>query len=399
MSAPEAVACLQNSPVLFKNPAPIPATALTVLDVDLNAIAHNYHFVVRHIGSTCLCAPVVKANAYGLGMIPVAKRLFHEGARSFFVATPEEGFRLRAALPFVSIYVLSGLWREAAPAFANARLTPVLSNMEALGLWKQEAALLQTQLPSLFQVDTGLVRLGFSASEMEELGNQAWRYEGLSVDALLSHLACAYQPGHPYNLEQRARFEAIRQTFPKTQGSLAGSGALFQDRSYLYDMVRPGRILYGSTFTAPDFFVSNVRPAVTLRARILQVQDVPKGQSVGYDQTFYAERPLRLATLGIGYADGYFRSLSNKASGFIGEHPVPVVGRVSMDLMTVDVTDLPESLAHPGTWVTLIGGPITVDDVADLAGSISWEVLTRLGGRPFFRYHGDIETESIFRNE
>lgn len=372
------------------SPASIPSTASVVVEVDLDAIAHNYHFVDKHIGPTCLCAPVVKANAYGLGMIPVATRLFFEGAHTFFVATIEEGLKLRAALPRIHIYVLNGMWPDVIPEMAHARLMPVLSSFPHLKGWQDMARQMDTPLPALFQAETGLMRLGFSEEELKEIANTQALHEGIALSGVMSHLACAYQPGHSYNEEQRKRFERIRSFFPHVPSSLAGSGGLFQGRQYLYDLVRPGRILYGSTFTAHASFESQIRPVVTLKTRILQVQDVAKGHSVGYDQTFYAERPTRLATLGIGYADGYFRSLSNQARGLIENFSVPVVGRVSMDLMTVDVTDVPEKLVYPGAWVTLLNELLTVDLLAEQAGTISWEFLTRLGQRPFFRYKGDV---------
>jgi alanine racemase len=368
--------------------APIPATASVVVTVDLSAIAHNYRFVVNHIGPQCLCAPVVKANAYGLGMGPVATRLFQEGARTFFVATIEEGIKLRGLLPMASVYVLNGLWPESVDEMAHAQLTPVLSSPAQRQLWQNKAQQMSHSLPALLQGETGLMRLGFSENELNDTALNPFLYAGLSLKGLMSHLACAYQPDHPYNEVQRSRFQAMHTLFPNLPASLAGSGGLFQGQQYLYNMVRPGRILYGSTFTADAPFTHHIRPVVTLQARILQIQDIPAGASIGYDQTFYAKRPTRLATLGIGYADGYFRALSNKAHGRIGAFSMPVIGRVSMDLMTVDVTDVPQDLAHTGAWVTLLDDTLTVDLLAEQAGTVSWEFLTRLGQRPFFRYKG-----------
>jgi alanine racemase len=334
---------------------------------------------------------VVKANAYGLGMVEVAQRLAYEGAKRFFVANVEEGLTLRDALPSGEIYLLNGLWPEVAETSAQARLTPVLSSLEHLKIWSGYGVRRGTPLPALLQMETGLGRLGLGLKELEDFVNhQGSDFSGIEVQGLISHLACAYQPNHPFNATQRERFDQGRRLFPHLPASLAGSGGIFQGRAYLYDFVRPGRILYGSTFTADPSFHPHVRPVVSLKARILQIQDVPQGHSIGYDQTCYTHRPTRLAVVAMGYADGYFRALSNRASGLLHGFCVPVVGRVSMDLLTVDVTDLPEALCRPGDWVTFLNDQLTVDALAEAAGTISWEVLTRLGERPFFRYKGSL---------
>jgi alanine racemase len=181
-------------------------------------------------------------------------------------------------------------------------------------------------------------------------------------------------------------FKKICQWLPHVPASLSGSGGLFQGNEYLFDMVRPGRILYGSAFTAREDFSKSVCPVVRLQARILQIQDVPVGQSVGYDQTYVAQKPVRLATLSLGYADGYMRAFGNRGYAFLEGIRIPVVGRVSMDLMTVDVSAVPPALVRPGAWVDVINEKITVDDLAQLAGTVSWEILTRLGNRSF-RYY------------
>lgn len=366
----------------------IPATASSVLEVDLNAIAHNYRFIQDKIGSR-VCAPAIKANAYGLGMIPVSTTLWNNGVRDFFVATLDEGIALRQAFPFATIYTLNGLWAGTEAHLHHHRLIPVLGDLGQIARWRQFAHQIKEALPAILQVDTGLIRLGLSLADLQGLAQDPTGLQGITLKYLMSHLACAYQPGHAYNTCQREIFLKACHLFPKVPASLSGSGGMFQGNTYFFDMVRPGRILYGSTFTAGEEFVGKVRHVITLRARILQIQDVPQGHSVGYDQTYHAHKPLRLATLGIGYADGYFRRLSNRGFGFINGLRVPVVGRVSMDLMTVDVTDIPEALAHPGAWVDLMNAQMTIDDVAALADTVSWEVLTRLGERPLRHYIGE----------
>jgi alanine racemase len=371
----------------------LPETASVVIDVDLDALAYNYRFIESYIGPQRLCVPVVKANAYGLGMGPVAQHLSHVGASHFFVATVEEGLSLRKSLPFAQIYLLNGIWSECALEVAQARLIPVLSSLHQIRLWQEAARFLEISLPAIFQAETGLTRLGLSLENLKTLADTPTLYEGILPKALMTHLACAYLPGHPYNQEQKKRFDEALVFFPHLKASLAGSGGLFQGKEYLYDWVRPGRLLYGSTFTAEESFSDKVRSVVTLRVRILQIQEVAQGQSIGYDQTFVSQRPMRVATLGIGYADGYFRSLSNQAWAIMGGVQVPIVGRVSMDLMTVDVTDVPESILQQEGWVTLLNKELTVDWLGELAGTVSWEVLTRLGQRPSYRY---LSSENLF---
>lgn len=380
---------LMDSP-RWINKTDIPAATSSILEINLGAISHNYRFVQEKVGHR-VCAPAIKANAYGLGMIPVAKALWNSGARDFFLATLDEGIALRQHFPFATIYILNGLLAGTESLVHHQRLIPVLGDLGQIARWKQFASQIDEILPAVLQVDTGLIRLGLSLADLRELAQDPKQLEGISLKYLMSHLACAYQPHHPYNVAQREAFFQAHRLFPKVPTSLAGSGGMFQGNEYFFDMVRPGRILYGSTFTAGEAFVGKVQHVITLGARILQIQDVPAGHSVGYDQTFHAPHPLRLATLGIGYADGYFRCLSNRGYGFIHDFRVPVVGRVSMDLMTVDVTDVPESLAHTGAWVELINAQMTIDDIALLADTVSWEVLTRLGERPLRYYKGEGE--------
>ncbi|MGL5784846.1 MAG: alanine racemase [Alphaproteobacteria bacterium] len=365
----------------------VPLTATSVYEIDLDALAHNYRFLQDKVGA-CVCSAVVKADAYGLGVEPVARKLAEAGAKEFFVATLEEGIQLRGILPFVTIYVLNGLWPGTEPVFDQHRLVPVLADLGQVALWKHYATQKEKHLGAILQVDTGLVRLGLS---FEELGLQLQErdgFAGLHLHYVMSHLACAYQPGHPYNQQQRAIFEAVRALLPGVPGSFAGSGGIFHGPGYWFDMVRPGRLLYGSSFTAEEVFQAAVQPVITLRSRVLQLQTVQKGQSVGYDQTYWVERPMRLATISMGYADGYMRSLGNRGMAMVNGREVPVVGRISMDLATLDVTDLPDEWVYPGSWVDLINQHITVDTVAAAAGTVSWEILTRLGKRPHKIYFG-----------
>ena len=355
--------------------------ASAVMHIDLGAIQHNYKVLKKHVGPKCKIAPVVKTNAYGLGADKTVSALTASGAQHFFVATFEEAIKLRQAAPKTHIYPLNGLWPEVMAEAAEHNITPVLSSLDQIKHWQNLARRRSQKLPFWLQVETGLHRLGLSMEEVEELSNAPNLLEGLDLKAIMSHLACGYDPESPYNEEQRLQFDKITNLFPKALKSFANSGALLSDPIYFYDIARPGRFLYGSTMNIRAPLLQQLRSTVTLSARVLQVHTVNKGESVGYDRTFIAPSDMRIATLGIGYGDGYFQRLSNKAHGMIGPFKTPVVGRISMDLTTVDVSHIPENQLAQGCWVDLLNHHITVDQLAAWAQTNAWEVLTHLGKR------------------
>lgn len=356
----------------------------SVLEVSLGAICHNYSTLQKKIGGR-LCAPVVKADAYGLGLGPVAKALWGEGARHFFVGTLGEGVALRSLVPFATIYILNGLLEGAEEVMARNNLIPVLANKNQVLWWQRHALHIQRELPAVLQVETGLIRLGLSLKDLEFLSQDPTRLSGVGVHYLMTHLACAYAPCHPFNKEQENLFQKARQFFPHVPISLAGSGGLFRDIE-MGHMVRPGRLLYGSTFTGGYDFSACIRPVVCLKARILHTQHVDAGTAIGYNHTYHASHPLLVGTLGIGYGDGYMRSLGNRSYGWVGAYRVPVIGSISMDLTTVDLSRVPLDVWQKNPWVELINHRLTVDQVASLGGTVSWEVLTGLGNRVFKRY-------------
>src|SRR5690606_16063815 len=227
-------------------------------------------------------------------------------------------------------------------------------------------------------------RLGLDDDELATLAAAPARLDGVDLQLLMSHLACADQPDHPLNAEQLARFRAARGRLPAMPASLANSSGIFLGPEYRFDMARPGAALYGVN---PQPGRPNpMAPVVRLQARILQVRRIDSPRTVGYGATHRAARPSTIATIALGYADGYLRSLSNRGSCLIGEHRVPVVGRISMDLVTLDVTGVPDGLARPGAVVDVIAPDHPVDAVAEEAGTIGYEILTSLGRRYQRRY-------------
>ena len=332
---------------------------------------------------------MVKADAYGLGMAEVAPALARAGCKTFFVATLGEAAELRALLLDATIYVLGGLLKDTGPFYRALGLRPVLNSAAEIEEWAAFCSAVRAKLPAAIHIDSGMNRLGLSADEVASLARAKGLLGTFELTLLMSHLACADEPDHAKNETQRKTFDSLRAKLPKAPASLANSAGILLGRAYHYDLVRPGIALYGgkASRTGADRFA----PVVELSGRILQVRDVPTGETVGYGATRALKRPSRIATLAVGYADGFFRSLS-VADGkqglqvYLGPHPAPLLGRVSMDLITVDVTDVPEEHARRGAWVELIGKQVPAHHLAAHAGTIDYEVLTNLGARAKRRY-------------
>jgi alanine racemase len=352
-----------------------------VLTVDLGAIVENHRRLrLRAPGSEV--AAVVKADGYGLGAREVAAALWQGGARSFFVAHPGEGIALRAALPDAAIFVLHGLQQGSGEDLADAALIPVLNSPGELARYLALARRREQRLPAALQVDSGMCRLGFAAAELEGVDRAQLR--PLDLRLVMSHLACAEEAGHPLNQEQRERFERLRRLLPDAPASLANSSGVFLGPAFHYQICRPGVALYGVNPTPAH--ANPMAPVVTLEAPVLQVHDVAVPGSVGYGATYRTRAGTRIATVPVGYADGYLRSGSGRATARIAGQEVPLAGRVSMDLIGLDVSALPAEAVRPGTMVELIGGANGVDRLAEAAGTIGYEVLTRLGSRFTRRY-------------
>jgi len=337
------------------------------LHVDLNALAHNFHALEAVAGVPV--HPVVKADAYGLGIVPVARRLMREGARTFFVARCAEGETLREALgPTPEIYVLDGCLDGRTERLLAGDLRPVLNDAEQLARWPADVA-------CGLQIDTGMNRLGF------RLEDAPAPFPGVRL--VLSHLACADAPAAPMNARQRDAFEAVARLYPGTVRSFANSGGAFLKADYGFDGVRPGISLFGGGPEGrPD---AGLKTVATFTAEVLQVRDVPAGESVGYAATYRAETPRRIATCGAGYADGVLRSSSPRGQVFVAGELRPMVGRVSMDVLAVDVTGLD---VRAGDRVELFGPNRPIEDAAEAAGAIAYELLTAINRRVERMYTG-----------
>ncbi len=368
---------------------PCSASAPALLTVDLDAILSNWRQIHTQIGPAVTAAAVVKADAYGLGTDRVAPVLAAAGCRVFFVATIDEGVHLRRVVPDGDIFVLCGPLPGAEGELSAHRLTPVLNSLAQLALWRAHAAKRGERLAASLHFDTGMTRLGLDAKEAGRLAADASLLVGLRPVLALSHLACADEAGHAMSPEQRDRFMALTAPFAHWPRSLSASSGLFLGRDYHFDLVRPGAALYG--LNPRPGRPNPMIPVVGLAGKILQVRDVDTPMTVGYGATHCITGPGRIATVAVGYADGWFRSLGNRGHGVIGGERVPVVGRISMDLTTFDVSRLPPAVAVPGALIELIGPGHDTDAVAAEAGTIGYEILTALGRRFARHYVGGVQ--------
>jgi len=341
------------------------------LRIDLGALAANYRLFRRATADAV--AGVVKADGYGLGAGRVAGALWQAGCRDYFVASAAEGRDLRGAVPEARIFVFEGALADSAAVLIDDELIPVLNHPAQAELWRRAGG----ARPAAVHVDTGMHRLGFPVSvTVDELG-------GLDVVLLVTHLACADDPGHPMNQRQLAAFAAVSQRLPGVPVSIGNSAGTLAGAPFAGDLARPGIGLYGGNpYVQAE---SPMQPVVTLEGQVLQVRQVAAGDSIGYGASFTAAEPMEVAVVGLGYGDGLPRLLSNRGMAALLGQRRPIVGRVSMDLTAVDVTGLG---AQTGDWVEFIGAAVTVDEVAAWAQTIPYEVLTGLGRRPAREYLG-----------
>lgn len=352
-----------------------------ILTINLDALSANYRRLVQEAPASEV-AGVVKANGYGLGMKEVAACLRTAGCRTFFVAHPNEGIALREVLDDARIYVLHGLADGTEKDIADADLIPVLNHPGELVRYAALALTRDKRLSAALQIDTGMCRLGFSPNELSSIDHQD--LEALDIGLVLSHLVSAEEPLNPLNAQQLARFAQRRATLDAVPASLANSSGMFLGADFHLDLCRPGVALYGVNPTPGQ--PNPMQPVVTLSAPILQIHEVDPAGTVGYGATYEIPAGGRIATVPVGYADGYLRSAGPEATARVAGQIVPIAGRVSMDLITLDISSLPPNSVQPGCRVDLIWGADGVDQLAAAAGTIGYEVLTRLGTRFARRY-------------
>jgi len=371
------------------NQAAALAPATGVLIVDLDAIIANW----KKLEKTAVpaeCAAVVKANAYGLGAEPVARALAAAGCKTFFVATLDEARVVRATLPQVTIYALDGFFQNTGDAYAKFNCKPVICDLNELAEWDVFCRRTGWRGGAAIQIDTGMNRLGLTIADAQGIIPRINAGDH-GITLVMSHLVSAELLNNANNARQLSSFREIASLFSGVPASLANSSGIYLGPQFQFDVVRPGAALYGINPT-PEAD-NPMQPVAEVRARIVQLRTIDRGETVGYGGTWTARRPTRLAILSAGYADGYFRAASANdgtrgAEVVVAGKRCPIAGRISMDLMAIDVTDLPANAVRRGNMVTLLGEGITVDELAHHFGTIGYEVLTSIGTRYARVYKG-----------
>jgi alanine racemase len=371
------------------NQAAALAGATGVLTVDLDAIVANWRKLEK-AAVPAECAAVIKADAYGCGVDPVARALAAAGCKTFFVATVDEARAVRAAVSSATLYALDGIFQNCGDAFAKIDCKPVIGDLNELAEWDVFCRRSGWAGGAAIHIDTGMNRLGLTITEAQGIVPRINAGDH-GITLVMSHLACAEALNHPLNAKQLATFREIASLFTGVPASLSNSSGIFLSPQFQFDLVRPGAALYGINPT-PEAD-NPMQPVVDLKARIVQIRNVERGDSVGYGGTWTARRPTRLAVVSAGYADGYFRAAGSNdgtrgAEVVVAGKRCPIAGRVSMDLMAVDITDLEKNAVRRGHMATLIGEGITVDELAHHFGTIGYEVLTSLGPRYARVYKG-----------
>jgi alanine racemase len=351
--------------------------------VDLNAIAANYR-LLKARAPLANMAGVIKANGYGLGAKEVAAALKACGCKTFYVAIYDEALGLRAAFADERIAVLGGIPPGMEEDAWAKNITPVINDLASLLRMRECAKKNGRKIDIILHVDTGMNRLGLDASEWKTFCENPQLTQGLNLSLVMSHLACSDEWAHPMNRQQLERFKALTAAFPQTKKSFANSCGILLGGDFHFDECRPGRALFGTDLM--DEFATKLAPAVRLEAPILMVRLIDSDGSVGYSATQRVRKGARLATLSAGYADGLLRSLSHSDQRqpchfYLGEHKAPLAGRVSMDLIVIDVSQIPAEIAHPGAMVEIAGPHQTMDALAQAAGTIGYELLTHIAPR------------------
>ncbi|MBY3381835.1 alanine racemase [Rhizobium laguerreae] len=358
--------------------------AAGILVIDIAALKRNYRRLSA-ASAPARAAAVVKADAYGLGAAKVVTAVYEEGCRHFFVALFSEALQLCSQLPLdVEIFVLNGLLPGSEYACAANNVTPVINSLEQLRQWSLTAHSLNRRLPAVLQFDTGMSRLGIPPEDRPAAKAYLQDSDKIDVRFIMSHLASADEPGSEQNAVQLANMKVIASEFPDIDVCFANSGAVFLGEAYRGVLTRPGIALYGGRPTADMH--EPMEQVVGLQVAVAQTRTVQAGAKVGYSGTHIAKEEMRLATISAGYADGLPRSLSSRGAVFYRGTRLPIVGRVSMDSMTIDISCLPKDAIVHGSLVEVIGPHQTLEELASDAETISYEILTSLGRRYARRY-------------
>lgn len=363
--------------------------ANSILLVNLERVAYNFNVLKKKLGNV-ECAATLKANAYGVGAGKIAKTLIREGCSTFFLATIDEAIELRKEISSTNprIIVLNGVPRGTESTFREYQLIPTLNDLDQVNRWYDHNKESRVVQPAILHLDTGMNRLGLCEDDLNCLTTSPSKIKAIGLSLIMSHLACSDDLGNKKNEEQLSTFLSMLKFFPGVKASLSNSGGIFLGTPFHFDVARPGIALYGSI---PGYEKNNpLKHAISLFAKILQIRDVRRGMTIGYGATHKVKKSTRIATVGVGYADGYQRSLSSKSSIFFRNLSLPLIGRVSMDTITVDISSIPKNDIEVGNFVEIIGDNFTIDEAARIANTVPHELLSGLGRR-----HLRLYTKSI----
>lgn len=351
----------------------------SILKINMGALAQNYQAIQNHVKKNCAVASVVKANAYGLGVKEISTALNKLNCPQFFVGNLNEAIEIRTWDKDTPIATFDGLTRGDEETFINYNILPVLNTPDEINRWAETAKKKNKKLPAILHFDTGMNRLGLSEAQTKILLDKKNYLDGLDVQLVMSHFACADEKDHPMMDNQHTQFQQIITHFPKAKKSLCNSSGLYRNNAFHYDLVRPGYALYGGNPTPEQ--INPMKKVISLDARILQIRDCLKNDSIGYNSTYRFKQNTRTATVAIGYADGFHIGNSSKAKLYYNNHPCPVIGRVSMDLVTIDISNIPGRQPQEGDMVEVIGPNQSIEALAKNSQTIGYEILTALGRR------------------
>ena len=343
----------------------------SIFEINLSKIKNNY-FLLKKLSNHSEVSAVIKSNAYGCGAEIISKLLYKNGCKFFFVAKLDEAIDLRKVLPKnIKIAVLDGFLNQDIQIWKNLSILPVCNNLNQFKLSQK------LNLKSVIHYDTGMNRLGLDCKEVEYLKNNANQFEIKNIELIMSHFACSDNKNSPLNNIQIEKFKKIENVFPSVSMSIANSHGIFLGEKALFNMTRPGIALYGYL----NYHQEALKPSARLLSPILQIRKANKGETVGYDASVKLERNSILGILGLGYADGIKRALGNVSNIFLGKYKIPIVGRISMDTLTVDLSSIPSGKLDKLSYIPLIDDHYNILDVANNCNTIPYEIMTSIGSR------------------
>ena len=352
----------------------------TLLEIDLKALSKNYKNINNKLDKNVHCAATVKANAYGIGDKPVIKNLIKDGCKIFFVAHFSEAARLRNYSKSIKIFCYHGINHKNFKEFMKFNIIPVTNTLQQVLMIDSLNKQKKFNKKIAIHFDTGMSRLGLDKKETKWLIDNKSKISNIKIELIMSHLACADQPKNPMNEKQLQKFNLIRKEFKKSKASLANSAGIFLNKKYHFDLVRPGIALYGGNpFINKDIKLHNV---IKLKAKVIQIRQIQKNDTVGYGATFKAKKDMLIGTIAIGYADGINRKFSNNMYVSLNNINLKVLGRISMDLITIDMSHFPELLnSKKIIYVDVINKLNNINNISKNINTISYEILTSLGNR------------------